>query len=241
MTIASQLAPGGTLRVGINLGNPVIAQRGTDGGEPRGVGAALGRELARRTNLPVRFITYETAGLMADAVRQGEWDVAFLAIDPLRAADIEFTAPYVLIEGAYIVRAESPIHTATEVDRPGNRIAVGTKTAYDLLLTREIKQAQLVRSPTSTGAIDMFFNDGIEVGAGIRQPLEAIAREQSPRFRVLDPSFMVIRQAAGVPRGRVEPARCVSEFIEQAKASGLVAAALKESGVGEVTVAPAAA
>lgn len=237
MDAPRELAPGGTLRVGINLGNPVIAQRDAAGGDPRGVGAALGRELAREAGLPVRFVTYETAGQMADAVEGDAWDVAFLAVDPGRADRIAFTAPYVLIEGAYMVRDDSPLRTNADIDREGIRIAVGLKTAYDLYLTREIKRATLVRSESSKAAIAQFLAEKLDVAAGVRQPLQAAARANGG-LRVFDESFMVIRQAAGVPRAREEAARYFTAFIERMKASGFVARALAESGQGDVTVAP---
>lgn len=237
MTAPAELAPGGTLRVGINLGNPVIAQRDPAGGDPKGVGAALGRELAKRAGVPVKFATYETAGLMADAVKEGEWDVAFLAVDPARASDIAFSAPYVLIEGAYMVREESPLRSNAQVDLEGIRIAVGLKTAYDLYLTREIKRATLVRAASSKAAIQQFLAEKLDVVAGVRQPLQAAAKANSG-LRVFDESFMVIRQASGVPKARVEAARYLCDFIEEAKASGFVARALKESGQADVAVAP---
>ncbi|HQR54296.1 MAG TPA: nucleotide-binding domain containing protein [Burkholderiales bacterium] len=231
----ANLAPGGVLRIGINLGNPVIAQPGEEGGEPRGVGPALGRELARRAGLPHRFVTYETAGLMADAVKRGEWDVAFLAIDPARAADIEFTRPYVLIEGTYLVPQASSIRTPSDADRAGIRIAVGLKTAYDLYLTREIRQATLVRAPSSKAALQEFFDHGLEAAAGVRQPLEAAAKDR-PGYRVLSESFMVIRQASGVPKGRAAAATYVADVIDDAKQSGFVREALRESGNADVSV-----
>jgi hypothetical protein len=237
---APPIAPSGVLRVGINLGNPVIAQKGADGGEPKGVGAALGRELARRLALPVAFVTYDTAGRMADAVKAGAWDVAFLAVDPARATDIEFSAPYVHIEGTYLVREDSPYRSVADLDREAVRIAVGNKTAYDLFLTREIRHASLERVDGSAAAIEHFVAAGLDAAAGVRQPLAAWAASH-PGFRVLDESFMVIRQAAGVPRGRPDAAAYLAAFIEDVKRSGLVAQALRESGQGEVTIAPPAA
>lgn len=232
-----ELAPSGTLRVGINLGNPVIAQPDPAGGDPKGVGAALGRELARRAGMRVSFTTYETAGLLADAVKRGEWDVAFLAIDPARALDIGFTEAYVLIEGTYMVAEGSPIRQVEDVDRDGRRIAVGLKTAYDLHLSREIRHAQLVRSDSSKAAIAQYLAGDCDVVAGVRQPLVAAAKAH-PGHRVLPDSFMVIRQAAGVPKARAEALAYVAAFIVEAKKSGFVERALKESGITDVTVAP---
>ncbi len=236
--LRAEFAPTGVLRAGINLGNPVIAQRDPQAGDPRGVGPGLARELARRLGVPIRFVTFETAGKLADAAKEGAWDVAFLAIDPARAIDIEFTGAYVNIEGTYMVPAESPLREIGDFDRAGLRIAVGLKTAYDLYLTREVKRAELVRAASSAAAIDLFLKGGLDAVAGVRQPLAAAAAAH-PNLRVLATSFMVIRQAAGVPKGRPAAARYLAEFIEEAKASGLVARALTESGVADVSVAPA--
>jgi polar amino acid transport system substrate-binding protein len=236
-TIRNAFTPQGKLRAGINLGNPVIAQRDSAGGELRGVGPALARELARRLGAEVEFTTYETAGKLADAVKQGAWDVAFLAIDPERAQDIDFTDAYVLIEGTYMVRADSPLKTVDQVDRAGTRIAVGLKTAYDLYLTRNLEQAELVRSESSKAAIAQFKAERLDAVAGVKQPLVAAAKD-SPQLRVMDGSFMVIRQAAAVPRGRAACRDYLAAMVEECKANGFVARALAESGV-EATVAPA--
>lgn len=235
----SEFAPTGVLRAGINLGNPVIAQRDPDGGDPRGVGAALARELARRLGVAVKFTTYETAGKLADAVKEGAWDVAFLAIDPARATDIDFTDAYVHIEGTYLVANDSPLKRVADVDRKGMRIAVGLKTAYDLYLTREIKHAELVRSESSKAAIDQFVAEKLDAVAGVRQPLDAVAKKTAG-YRVFPESFMVIRQASGVPKGRKNAAKYLAAFIEEMKSSGFVARALKESGQPDVAVAPPA-
>jgi polar amino acid transport system substrate-binding protein len=235
----AEFAPSGVLRVGINLGNPVIAQRDPGGGDPKGVGPALGRELAKRLGVSVRYVTYDTAGKLADAVKEGAWDVAFLAVDPARAVDIDFTAAYVHIEGTYLVRDDSPCRQAADLDREGQRIAVGLKTAYDLYLTREIRRATIERAPSSPAAIDLFLASGLDAAAGVRQPLESFAAGHAG-LRVLADSFMVIRQASGVPKGRALAHRVLAAFIEEAKRTGFVARALAESGVGEVTIAPAA-
>jgi polar amino acid transport system substrate-binding protein len=236
--VRKEFAPGGVLRAGINLGNPVIAQAGRDGGEPQGVGPALARELARRLDLAVLFTTYDTAGKLAGAVKEGAWDVAFLAIDPERAQDIAFTGAYVEIEGTYMVRDGSPFSRIDDVDRPGVRVAVGLKTAYDLFLSRELRHAQLVRSGSSKAAIAQFMAEGLDVVAGGKQPLVAMAAA-TPGLRVMDGNFMTIRQAAAVPRGRDAARDYLDRFIEEMKASGFVARALRESGV-EASVAPPA-
>ena len=202
------LAPTGKLRAAINLGNSVLAQKDPKTGEPKGVTPDLARELARRLGVPVELITFDAAGKVFDAVKTGAWDIAFLAIEPVRAAEIEFTAPYVLIEGTYMVPKDSPLKTIADVDRAGVRIAVGLKSAYDLYLTRTIKNATIVRASAGGGKamIDMFVNDKLEVAAGVKQPLVAYAKDH-PEVRVMDGHFMEIQQAMGTPKGPRSPAR----------------------------------
>jgi len=235
--LRSEFAPSGTLVAGVNFGNPVIAQKDPAGGDPRGVGPELARELARRLGVPIRYVTYDTAGKMADAVKQGAWDVAFLAVDPARATDIEFSAPYVQIEGTYLVSRDSPLRRIEDFDREGVRIAVGDKTAYDLYLTRALKKARLVKAPTSLAAVDLFRAQKLEAAAGVKNPLMTIAAND-PSVRVIEGNFMVIGQASGVPRGRTGAARYLRDFIEEAKSSGFVARALDNSGVRDAVVAP---
>lgn len=235
--VRNELAPSGTLIAGINYGNPVIVQKDPAGGPPQGVGPELARELARRLGVPITYVTYDTAGKLADAAKQKAWDVGFLAIDPERASDIAFTAPYVQIEGTYLVRKDSKLKAIGDVDKKGVKIAVGNKTAYDLFLTRNIKEAELVRSPTSLTAIDDFLGGKVDTVAGVKQPLVGVAAKNASH-RVMDGNFMVIRQAAGVPRGREAAAKYFNDFIEEMKASGFVARALEKSGNGDVTVPP---
>ncbi|MGE5095803.1 MAG: ABC transporter substrate-binding protein [Betaproteobacteria bacterium] len=234
--LAHEFAPGGTLRVGLNFGNTVVVQKDPGGDAPRGVGPDLARELARRLGLPVAYVAYETAGAMADAVKQGAWDIAFLARDPARAGEIDFSAPYMLIEGTYVVRRDSPFLSVGDIDRAGVRVAVGEKSAYDLFLSRNLKQATLVKFPSGGVAMERFRSDGLDAVAGVRQPLAAFAKGDAS-LRLLEGSFMAIGQASGVPRGRAAAADYLRRFIEEAKASGFVANALAASGQN-ATVAP---
>ena len=235
--LVHEFAPSGTLRIGVNYGNPVIAQKDAAGGAPHGVGPELGRELARRLGVPVAYVTYDTAGKMADGVKSDAWDVAFLANDPARASEIAFSKPYVQIEGTYMVRRDSPLAAIADLDREGVRIAVGDKTAYDLFLSRNLHHAKLVKAPTSKAAIALFLSENLDAVAGVKNPLVAAA-ERDPGLRVIEGNFMVIGQAAGVPRARENAARYLAHFIEEAKKSGFVAAKLRESGVTDATVAP---
>jgi len=236
--LRKEFAPSGTLVAGVNFGNPVIAQKDLSGGDPRGVGPELARELARRLGVPIRYVVYDTAGKMADAAKEGAWDVAMLAVDPARAETIAFSAPYVLIEGTYLVRNDSPLKNVDDFDRKGLRISVALRSAYDLFLTRHLKQAEIVRVATSQAAIDDFVAGKVDVAAGVRQPLAATARKV-PGLRVIEGSYMTIGQASGVPKARAAAAKYLRDFIEGAKASGFVARKLQDSGVSDATVAPA--
>jgi polar amino acid transport system substrate-binding protein len=165
------------------------------------------------------------------------WDVAFLAIEPARSAQIDFTAPYVIIEGVYVVPVNSPLRSVGDVDREGVRIAVGNKSAYDLYLSRTLKRAQLVRAPTSPAAVELFVKDKLEAVAGVKQPLVQFAKSD-PNVRMIDGRFMAIEQAIGTPRGREAGARYLRGFVEEMKASGFVAAGLARSGQVDAAVAP---
>jgi polar amino acid transport system substrate-binding protein len=233
---AAELAPGGTLRAAINYGNPILAKRGPMG-EPQGVSVDLAREAARRLDLPLQLVEFSSAGAVVEAVKANQVDLAFVAIDPVRAADTEYTPPYVIIEGAYLVRDGSPLTRNEEVDRPGTRVAVGRGSAYDLFLTRELRTATLVRAPTSPAVIDLFLADRLDVAAGVRQQLESDATRVGG-VRMLPGRFMVIEQAIGVPRGRLAAQAWLAGFIEQMKASGFVAEALTRHGIEGAAVAP---
>lgn len=234
------LAPTGKLRAAINLGNSVLAQKDEATGQPKGVTPELARELGKRLGVPVELVTYNAAGKVFEAAKAGEWDIAFVAIEPARATDIEFTAPYVIIEGAYMVPKDSPLKVNADVDRPGVRIAVGVGSAYDLYLTRTIKNATIVRASMGGGRamIDLFVNDKLEAVAGVKQPLVAYAKDH-PEVRMMDGHFMEIQQAMGTPKGRLEGAAYLRKFIEEMKASGFVADAIKRSNQ-QAAVAPPA-
>ena len=236
-SLRSDLAPTGKLRVGINYGNPVLAKRNPASGDLHGVAVDLGRELGRRLDVPVELVGYEAAGKMAEAVGAGAWDVAFLAIDPGRADQISFTAPYMEIEGTYLVPAGSPLRGIADVDRDGVRIGVSSKSAYDLFLSRNLQHAQLVSAPNPDAAFELILAGRVDVVAGVRQPLVTNA-EKLPGSRVFDGRFMVIQQALGMPKGGDAGANYLCEFIEDVKAAGLVAQAIEKAGIQSVSVAP---
>ncbi len=234
----SDLAPSGTLRAAINVGNAVLAARpATPGGDPSGVSVDIARELARRLGVPVQLIVFDAAGKVVEAGKSGGWDVAFVALDPARAAEISQTPPYVQIEGAYLVRNDSPLRSNDEVDRKGHRVVVGRNSAYDLYLTRALKQAEIVRTPTSAMVVDTLMKENYEVAAGVKQQLENDAR-RVPGVRLLPGRFMVINQAMASQRGKEAGARYLRDFVEDLKASGFVAKALERHQQSAV-VAPA--
>jgi polar amino acid transport system substrate-binding protein len=236
--VVKEIAPTGKLRAAINLGNAVLAQKGADG--PKGVTVDLARELARRLGVPVELTTFEAAGKVFEGIKAGSVDLAFIAIEPVRAAEIEFSSPYVLIEGGYMVQKDSPLKAVEDVDRPGIKIAVGLNSAYDLFLTRTIKNAQVVRAHTGGGSamIELFLKEKLDVVAGVKPVLVEYAKTNAA-MRVMDGRFMVIQQSMGLPKGRTTAARYVRTFVEDVKASGFVADALKRSNQTDATVAPA--
>jgi polar amino acid transport system substrate-binding protein len=236
--VLKEFAPTGTLRAAINQGNTVLAQKGPNG-EALGITVDLARELAKRLGLPIELITFDAAGKVFEAMKRGVWDIAFLAVEPVRAAEIDFTAPYVLIEGTYMVPKDSALKTIEDVDQAGIRIAVATGSAYDLYLTRTIKNATLVRAPTGPLALDMFVRDKLEAAGGVKQPLVEFAAAH-PNLQVMDGRFMAIQQAMGMPKGRSKAHAYLRSFVEEMKASGFCADALKRSNQPDAVVAPPA-
>jgi polar amino acid transport system substrate-binding protein len=237
--IVAAFTPTGRLRASINLGNPILANADSEG-NPRGVSVDLARAFAERLGVALELVVFDTAVHSVEAVTQDRADIGFFAVDPVRGAGIGFSAPYVLIEGCYMVREDSPVHRNEDVDRAGVRVVVGTGSAYDLYLTREFRAATIVRAPTSQAVLDVFIRERIEVAAGVKQQLEADA-SRYPGHRLLAGRFMVIQQAMGCARGRGEQARVyLAAFVEEMKASGFVAAALERHGIEGATIAPAA-
>jgi polar amino acid transport system substrate-binding protein len=230
----------GKLRASINLGNPVLAGRDPVTGEPAGVSVDLARAFAARLGVELELVVFDAAGKSVQAVSEERADFGFFAVDPLRGETIAFTAPYVLIEGYYLVHEHSPIRANRDVDEAHNRVAVGKGSAYDLFLTRELKSAQIVRAPTSPAVVQTFLEQGLEVAAGVKQQLEADTRNATG-LRLLDERFMVIGQAMGVPKSRgAAAAAALHAFVEEMKASGFVGRALDRHGIAGASVAPAA-
>jgi len=234
---ASVVAPHGVLRVAINLGNPVLA--GLDAaGEPCGISPDLARRLAAQLGIGLEWRIFQKADASVQCVRADEADIGFFAIDPVRGEGLHFSPPYVQIEGAYLVRDDSPLQTHDQVDQAGHRVTVGAGSAYDLFLTRHLKQATLVRAPSSPAVVDMFMAQQLEVAAGVKQQLQADA-QRLPGVRLLPGRFMVIHQAMGMPAQRNAQAReHLNAFVEEAKQSGWVAEAFVRHQIQGAAVAP---
>ena len=237
--VVAAFTPTGRLRASINLGNPILANA-DPAGKPFGVSVDLANEFARRLGVGIEVVVFDAAGKSVQAVTEEQADIGFFAIDPLRGADIAFTAPYVLIEGCYLVRDDSPLRENEEVDRTGRTVMVGKGSAYDLYLTRELKHARITRSPTSPTVVDTFVEQRADVAAGVKQQLEADARRLGG-LRLLPGRFMVIHQAMGAPKSRGSAAAAfLAVFVEEMKACGFVAAALARHRIEGASVAPAA-
>ena len=237
--VRTAFAPTGVLRASINIGNPILASLDAGSGTPRGVSVDLARELARRLDLPIELKVFKSAGESVRVVTDEEADVGFFAIDPERGQGIGFTAPYVIIEGCYLVPQDSPLRDNDEVDAQGTTVVVGRGSAYDLFLTRALQHATLLRAPTSPSVVEVFVKEGADVAAGVRQQLEADMAARGG-LRLLPGRFMEIRQAMGLPKGRGDEAiRVLRTYVEEAKASGFVAEALERHRIEGVSVAPA--
>jgi polar amino acid transport system substrate-binding protein len=238
--ILAAFAPTGRLRASINTGNPILAAPDPASGLARGVSVDLARGFAERLGVELELVVFDTAGKSVDAVTQERADIGFFAIDPKRGEGIHFTAPYVLIEGCYAVREDSPLSAMEQVDRAGTRVVVGKGSAYDLFLSRELQQATILHAPSSPAVVDFFLEQGADVAAGVKQQLEADAQRVGG-LRLLPGRFMVIQQAMGCPRSRGSAAAAVlAAYVEDMKRSGFVAAALQRHGISGAAVAPAA-
>jgi polar amino acid transport system substrate-binding protein len=234
--VRADLAPGGRLRAGINYGNFILASRDPAGGEPRGVAIDLTRELARRLAVPVELVAYDSVAVMVDAAAAGVWDIAFLGIDPAREAEISFTGAYLEIEATYLVPAGSSLRAVADVDREGVRVAAPARANYELYLGRHLARAELVRVPNADAAFELLVAGRVEALAGLRQGLIGLM-ERLPGSRMLDGRFMTVPQAIGVPRGRAAGIGYLRDFVEEVKASGLVARAIGQTGARGVSVA----
>jgi polar amino acid transport system substrate-binding protein len=235
--VQSDLASTGRLRAGINLENVLLAIKDPSSGKVHGIAVDLAQELARRISVPVEILAFESAGRIADALKTGACDIAFIAAEPTRSPEIAFSPAYVEIEATYLVPAGSVIHSIANVDCDGVCIAVAANTAYDLYLTRSLQHAKLVRVKGIGSAFELFIAEKLEALAGLRPNLIPLAENLSGS-RLLDGRFTVIQQAIGIPKGRAAGIDYLRVFIEDLKTSGWVAKAIERHGVRGVSVAP---
>ena len=235
-TIA-ELAPAGPLRAAINLGNPVLATRDPATGEVAGISTDIARELARRLDVAFQCVPYEQAGHVVEGLRSAEWDVCFLAIDPLRATDIAFTNAYVVIEGVYMVATDSTVGSNEEIDISGTRVGVIAGSAYDLFLSRELKLATIVRAADAAAVMELWVGGTLDAVAGVKPQLDADAKRVGG-LRLLPRRFMAINQAMGTPRRRETGARYLRQFVDDIKATGFVAEAFARNRIDGASLAP---
>lgn len=235
--IIAELAPTGVLRAGINLSNFLLVTGRSPSGDPEGVSPSMAKAIADRLGVPVRYVPFPKPGLLADAVDDDVWDIGLIGAEPQRAEKIAFTAAYTEIEATYLVPAGSPITAIDQVDRPGIRIAVSARSAYDLWLVRNIKQATLVQVEGGPAAVAKFRDEKLEVLAGLRPGL-LTDQEALPGSRILDGQFTAVQQAIGTQRRNSAGAAFLSTFVEEAKASGLVAKFIEQHKVRGLSVAP---
>lgn len=231
------LAPTGKLRVGLNYGNFLLVLRDKPDGTPQGIAPDLARELAKRLEMGVEFVKFEAAGKLADGVKSGAWDVAFLGNEPQRAAEIAFSPAYLEIPVTYLVPAGSPIKSLADVDKKGVSIAVADKSAYHLFMMRELKSAELVSADGIDGSYKLFIDSKLDALAGLK-PRLLTDQQKNPGSRVLDGQLTTVQQSIGVPKSHEAAARYLKEFAEEMKKSGFVADAIARHKVPGVTVAP---
>lgn len=234
-TAIAELAPAGTLRIGLNMSNFLLTAR--DGtGAPIGVAPDLGRELGKRLGVAVVLVPYASPGLLADDANKGKWDVGFLGAEPQRASEIDFTPAYVEIEATYLVPPGSNLQSPAAVDAKGLRIAVPERSAYELWLTRNIRNAELVRTKGGDAAFALFRDSKLDALAGLR-PRLITDQANYPGSRILEGNFTAVQQAAGTPKGRPNGFHYLREFIEDIKDGGFVAQTIAKNNVRGLTVA----
>jgi polar amino acid transport system substrate-binding protein len=239
-SVRSAFTPTGVLRASINLGNPILAHRDEATGELFGVSIDLAREFAKRLGVDVELVAVDKAVKSVEVVKSDQADIGFFAIDPARSEGLQFTPPYVLIEGSYLVLESSALQDNAAVDAAGMHVAVGSGSAYDLFLTRELKHASIDRLVNAPAVLAALQSGQAQVAAGIRKLLEDWSRQHAG-LRLLPGRFMVIQQAMGTPAGRgAEAAAVLNAFVEDTKASGFVADSLKRHKIEGGTVAPPA-
>jgi polar amino acid transport system substrate-binding protein len=237
--IVAQLAPHGVLRAAINMSNFLLVTGRTAAGDPEGVSPSIAAAIADRLGVPVKYVPFPKPGELADQAGKDVWDIGNIGAEPARAEKIAFTAAYCEIEATYLVPAGSSLKSIADVDKPGVRIAVTARSAYDLWLERNIKHATLVRSEGLDGALNQFIAEKFEALAGLRPRLITDVTKL-PGAVILDGQFTAVQQAVGTSKANTEAAAFLSAFVEEAKASGLIASFIAQHKVQGLSVAPPA-
>jgi polar amino acid transport system substrate-binding protein len=237
--VVKQLAPHGVLRAGINMSNFLLVTGRSGSGDPEGVSPSMAKAIADRLGVPIKYVPFARPGELADEAGNDVWDIGLIGAEPARAEKIAFTAAYAEIEATYLVPAGSPLKTVQDVDKPGVRIAVTARSAYDLWLDRNIKHATLVRSASLDAALEQFLSEKLEALAGLRPRLLTDVAKV-PGATILAGQFTAVQQAVGTPIANTEAAAFLREFVEEAKATGLVSGFIKQHKVEGLSVAPAA-
>ncbi len=235
--IIDELAPTGVLRAAINLGNFLLVTGKSANGDPQGVSPDMAKEVADRIGVAVTYVPYDMPGPLGDDAEADKWDIGNIGAEPQRAEKIAFTAAYCEIEATYMVPAGSSIQSIADVDKPGVRISVTERAAYGLWLQNNIKQAQLVPTSSLDEAFEVFERDKLEALAGLRPRLIKDV-ERLPGARILDGQFSAVQQAIGTPKKNTAAAEWLARFVEDAKASGLVAELIEKHNVKGLSVAP---
>ncbi|MBN9540826.1 MAG: ABC transporter substrate-binding protein [Reyranella sp.] len=237
--VRNELAPTGVLRAGINLSNFLLVTGRSDKGDPVGVAPDMAQAIADRLGVPAQLIPFKSPGELADQAGKDIWDIGLIGAEPQRAEKISFTAAYVEIEATYMVPAGSPIASIADVDRKGVRIAVSARSAYDLWLENNIRNATLVRVSGLDAAFQTFLADKLDVLAGLRPGLLKDV-EKAPGLKILEGKFTAVQQAVGTARPNSAGAAFLADFVEEAKKSGLVARLIERHKVKGLSVAPPA-
>lgn len=235
--LLKELAPTGVLRAGINLSNYLLVTGKSPSGEPVGVAPDMARAIAERLGVPLKLVPFKTPGELADAAGNNVWDIGLIGAEPARAKKITFSPAYVEIEATYLVPAGSPLQTIEEVDRPGVRIALMARSAYDLWLVRHIKHAQLVYAASGDAAFELFVNEKLEALASLRPGLLTDVNKL-PGARILEGQFTAVQQAVGTSNANAAGAAFLRRFVEEAKTSGFVASLIARHQVRGLSVAP---
>jgi polar amino acid transport system substrate-binding protein len=197
-------------------------------------------EIARRLGVEIAYVPFPSPGELADAAGGGVWDIGLIAVEPARAEQIAFTAAYVEIEATYLVAEDAPFQSVEDVDRAGVRIAVAARTAYDLYLSRNLKRAELVRAKGAAAAFDLFTGQKLDALAALRPALISEAGKAAGA-RILEGRFTAVRQAIGTRPENEAGAAFLADFVEEAKAGGLVQSLIERHGVADrLAVAPPA-